>query len=84
MMQTSVFGHQIENLHEGLTVFDDGLGHFIPLKSTRISVKITSGLATITTHRVFENKEDVPIEAILTMPVGFDAVVTGLSATIDG
>ena len=29
-------------------------------------------------------REDVPIEAILTMPVGFDAVVTGLSATIDG
>ena len=84
MMQTNVFGHQIENLHEGLTVFNDGLGHFIPLKSTTVSVKIISGLATIKTTRVFENKEDVPIEAVLTMPVGFDSVVTGLNAIIDG
>ena len=35
-------------------------------------------------HRVSENKEDLPIGAVLTMSVGFDAVVTGLSATIDG
>ena len=83
-MTTAAFGHQIENLYEGLTVFNEGAGRFIPMQSTEISIEINAGLATIKTQRVFRNNEDVSIEAILTMPVGFDAVVTGLTATIDG
>ena len=83
-MTSAAFGHQIENLYEGLTVFNEGAGRFVPMKSTEISIDITAGLATIKTQRVFRNNEDVSIEAILTMPVGFDAVVTGLTATIDG
>jgi hypothetical protein len=82
-MQAAAFGHQIENLHEGLTVFHEGAGRFIPMQSTNIAIEITSGLATVRTQRVFRNNEDVAIEAVLTMPVGFDAVVTGLSATVD-
>ena len=82
-MQAAAFGHQIENLHEGLTVFHEGSGRFIPMQSTNISIEITSGVATVRTQRVFRNSEDVAIEAVLTMPVGFDAVVTGLSATVD-
>ena len=78
-MQAAAFGHQIENLHEGLTVFHEGAGRFIPMQSTNIAIEITSGLATVRTQRVFRNNEDVAIEAVLTMPVGFDAVVTGLS-----
>ena len=83
-MTSAAFGHQIENLYEGLTVFNEGAGRFVPMKSTEISIEITAGLATIKTQRVFRNNEDVSIEAILTMPVGFNAVVTGLTATIDG
>jgi hypothetical protein len=83
-MTSATFGHQIENLYEGLTVFNEGAGRFVPMKSTEISIEINAGLATIKTQRVFRNNEDVSIEAILTMPVGFDAVVTGLTATIDG
>ena len=82
-MQAAAFGHQIENLHEGLTVFHEGSGRFIPMQSTNIAIEITSGVATVRTQRVFRNSEDVAIEAVLTMPVGFDAVVTGLSATVD-
>jgi hypothetical protein len=82
-MQAAAFGHQIENLHEGLTVFHEGTGRFIPMQSTNIAIEITSGVATVRTQRVFRNSEDVAIEAVLTMPVGFDAVVTGLSATVD-
>ena len=76
-MQAAAFGHQIENLHEGLTVFHEGSGRFIPMQSTNISIEITSGVATVRTQRVFRNSEDVSIEAVLTMPVGFDAVVAG-------
>ncbi|MDA9159726.1 VIT domain-containing protein [Rhodobacteraceae bacterium] len=82
-MQAAAFGHQIDNLHEGLTVFHEGSGRFIPMQSTNIAIEITSGVATVQTQRVFRNSEDVAIEAVLTMPVGFDAVVTGLSATVD-
>ena len=83
-MTSATFGHQIENLYEGLTVFNEGAGRFVPMKSTEISIEINAGLATIKIQRAFRNNEDVSIEAILTMPVGFDAVVTGLTATIDG
>lgn len=77
-------GHQLETLHDGITVFRDGVGRPMPLKQTTISVKISMGLATVTTLRCFRNQEDVSIEVLLTMPVGFDAVVTGLGARIDG
>ena len=46
-MTSAAFGHQIENLHEGLTVFKEGAGRFVPLQSTKISIEIISGLATI-------------------------------------
>jgi hypothetical protein len=64
-MQAAAFGHQIENLHEGLTVFHEGAGRFIPMQSTNIAIEITSGLATVRTQRVFRNNEDVAIEAVL-------------------
>ena len=82
-MQPTAFGHQIQTLHEGLTAFQGGAGRFIPMQATDIDIQITAGVAIIRTQRVFRNDEDVAIEAVLTMPVGFDAVVTGLSATVD-
>ena len=84
MMQGMAFGHALETLHEGLTVFLEGRGTSIPMKSTQIDVDIKAGIAVTRTTRVFKNDEGVSIEAILTMPVAFDAVVTGLEAMIDG
>ena len=83
-MQGMTFGHALETLHEGLTVFLEGRGTSIPMKSTQIDVDIKAGIAVTRTTRVFKNDEGVSIEAILTMPVAFDAVVTGLEAMIDG
>lgn len=84
MANAMIFGHLLEDLNDGVTVFREGAGKPMPLASTDIDIEITSGLAVVVTTRKFSNAEDVPIEAILTMPVGFNAVVTGLSAKIDG
>ena len=82
-MQPTAFGHQIQTLHEGLTVFQGGAGRFIPMQATEVDIQVTAGVAIIRTQRTFRNNENVAIEAVLTMPVGFDTVVTGLSATVD-
>lgn len=83
-MAATAFGHALETVNEGLTVFRDGRVAPVPLVETRIDVGIRAGLATVTTLRRFRNAEDRPIEALLTLPVGFDAAVTGLAARIDG
>jgi hypothetical protein len=54
-----------------------------PLRAMRIVIEINQGLAIITTTRSFRNAETVPIEAVLTFPVPFDSVMTGLRAVID-
>lgn len=84
MANSMIFGHHLEELTDGVTVFREGLGKPMPLLSTAINIEIFSGLAVVVITRKFLNKEDVPIEAILTMPVGFNAAVTGLFASIDG
>jgi hypothetical protein len=56
----------------------------MPLEQTRFQVDVQNGLATITATRVLMNKESKPIEVLLTMPAPFDAMMTGLSAIIDG
>jgi hypothetical protein len=50
----------------------------------RIAIEVNQGLAIVTTMRSFRNDEAVPIEAVLTFPVPFDAMMTGLRAVIDG
>lgn len=82
-MDITAFGHSLETIHDGLTVFSDGRPMPVPLIDTMISVEIKAGLAVVHTRRRFANVEDKPIEAILVMPVGFDAVVTGLRAVVD-
>lgn len=84
MASAMIFGHLLEDLTDGVTVFREGVGKPMPLTSTDIDIDIAAGLAVVVITRVFSNNEDVPIEAILTMPVGFNAVVTGLVAHIDG
>ena len=83
-MQATSLGHRLETLHDGLTTFRDGEPVPMPLMATAISIRVVSGLAFVRTTRCFRNGEENPIEAVMTFPVGFDAVVTGLVATIDG
>jgi hypothetical protein len=83
-MRGTALGHRLETLNDGLTTFVNGERVPMPLIATEINVEVLAGAATVKTTRRFRNAEQVPIEAIMTFPVGFDAVVTGLAATIDG
>ena len=83
-MQSSTFGHSLETLQDGLTTFFQGERVPVPLVATKIDIRIAAGVAIVSMIRNFRNAETTPIEAVMTFPVGFDAVVTGLAATIDG
>lgn len=84
-MRPSALGHPLSTLRDGVTGFADAAGPAaVPLTAATIGVEIGGGLAVITTRRTFRNAEAVPVEAVLTFPVAFDAVVTGLTAEIDG
>lgn len=58
-------------------------GKPIPLKSTSYDVDIVSGIASIKMVRKFRNDEGNPIEATITFPVPFEAVVYGVETKID-
>jgi hypothetical protein len=62
----------------------DASGAPVPLVSTAIAVKIDGGIAVVATERVFKNAEKDSIEATITFPVPVHAVLTGLTARIDG
>jgi hypothetical protein len=84
-MRPSALGHPLATLRDGVTGFADEVARpAVPLTAATIGVEIGGGLAVITTRRMFRNAEAVPVEAVLTFPVAFDAVVTGLTAEIDG
>lgn len=83
-MRATALGHRLETLNDGLTTFANGKCVPMPLAATDIHAEILAGVAIVKTARRFRNDEQNPIEAIMTFPVGFDAVVTGLVATIDG
>ena len=83
-MQTMALGHRLETLQDGLTTFCNGKAVPMPLTQTRLDIQIVAGLAMVKRSSLFRNTETTPIEAVMTFPVGFDAVVTGLSAMING
>lgn len=56
----------------------------IPLISTDHEVVIASGLAVITTHRLFKNVEPKNIEAVLTFPLPVLATLFELTAEVEG
>ncbi|MNU36413.1 Vault protein inter-alpha-trypsin [compost metagenome] len=58
--------------------------HPVPLKETSYDIEVSSGLATVRQTRRFRNDEKRPIEAILSFPVAFDAVVTSLECEVAG
>lgn len=78
------FNHPIATLREGLNAIVDGEPKPLPLKETHFTIEVENGLALIKTLRVFTNEDERAIEAVLTFPVPFDAVLTGLKAEIDG
>lgn len=85
-MPATAFGHALETLHDGLTIVHQGEGMLplpCPLTATDIHVTPIGALALVRIERRFRNGEDAPIEVVLTMPVAFDAVVTGLSVMVD-
>jgi hypothetical protein len=59
-------------------------GHPVPLQKVAYKVEIVSGLAIVTQTRWFRNVEAQPIEASLTFPVSYDAVVNSVKAIVDG
>jgi hypothetical protein len=54
------------------------------LVETDYKIDIVSGLALVALTRRFQNDTDGPIEAVMTFPVPFNAVVTRLEAEVDG
>jgi len=56
----------------------------IPLKSTAYAVEVLGGVAVVTVTRLFRNDESSPIEATMTFPVPFEAVVTDLVTKVAG
>ena len=79
-----VLGHQINTIYEGLTGFVGENNNPIPLKASNYSLDINNGLAKVRVARTFINEEEEPIEAVLTLPVGLEAVVTGLEVEVEG
>ncbi|MHB2165618.1 VIT domain-containing protein [Alsobacter sp. R-9] len=83
-MTASALGRPLSTLRDGVTGLAGDQSRPIPLSAMRVEVAIEAGLAVIATTRTFRNQESEPVEAVLTFPVPFDAVVTGLSAQVDG
>lgn len=75
---------KIENtkMLEDFVVSRNRGNHPVPLKETAYDIEISSGLATVKQTRRFRNDEKRPIEAVLSFPVAFDAVVTSLECEV--
>ena len=56
----------------------------LPLLSTDYEIAISSGLAVVTCHRLFKNRESVAIEAMMTFPIPVHATLFSLVADVDG
>jgi hypothetical protein len=56
----------------------------MPLKEVTYEVEIISSLAVVTQKRKFRNETSFPMEAVMTFPVGFEAVVFDVCALVKG
>jgi hypothetical protein len=56
----------------------------LPLLSTDYEIAISSGLAVVTCHRLFKNRESIAIEAMMTFPIPVNATLFSLVADVDG
>ena len=70
----------LAHLHDGAIA--RASGHPIPLRATRIVVRIDGGLAIVRTERVFANTEAEPIEATYTFSVPVHATLARMTVRI--
>jgi len=82
-MSATAFNYPLNMLRDGVVGFVDREPYSQPSVTTNVEISICRGFATIITSRTFRNDEDSAIEAILTFPAPFDAVLTGMKAKID-
>ncbi len=83
-MGLTAFGHPLSALSDGIVEMRSGRATPLPLKENHFTIDVLNGLATVKTTRTFVNEASGSIEALLTFPVPFDAILTGLAAEIDG
>lgn len=83
-MQLATIGHTLDILRDGATAISHGSALPFPLAGTFLDIHVRHGFATVELIRTFENREDRPIEVVLTFPVPFEAALAGLEAKIDG
>ena len=83
-MGLTAFGHPLSALSDGIVEMRIGRATPLPLKESHFTIDVLNGLATVKTTRTFVNEASGSIEALLTFPVPFDAILTGLTAKIDG
>ena len=83
-MGLTAFGHPLSALSDGIVEMRNGRATPLPLKDSHYTIDVRNGLATVKTTRTFVNEASGSIEALLTFPVPFDAILTGLTAEIDG
>ena len=83
-MGLTAFGHPLSALSDGIVEMRRGRATPLPLKENHFTIDVLNGLATVKTTRTFVNEASGSIEALLTFPVPFDAILTGLTAEIDG
>ena len=69
----------------GLVIHPKGLtSRSLPLKRVELSIESRCVLASVEAVLVYENDESSPVEVEFVMPLEANAVVTGLSARMDG
>ena len=69
----------------GLVIHPKGLtARSLPLKRVELSIESRCVLASVEAVLVYENDESSPVEVEFVMPLEANAVVTGLSARLDG
>ena len=83
-MTTTALGYPLNTLRDGVVGFVDKEPYAQPSVTTDVKISVERGFATIITSRTFCHDEKSSIEAILTFPAPFEAVLTSLKVSIDG
>ena len=68
----------------GLLIADGGLGGLLEIREHDVKVTVNNGVAVTTVTQVFQNLEDLQVEALYTFPVPKGASVANFSMWING
>ena len=82
-MTTTALGYPLNTLRDGVVGFVDKEPYAQPSVTTDVKISVERGFATILTSQTFCHDERSSIEAILTFPAPFEAVLTSLKVKID-